>query len=73
MEKLGVELIYARSPQAKGRIERLRGTFQDGLASEVRLAKAATLEEANQALARSRPATTALQRRPSGPRTGLDR
>lgn len=52
LEELGVELIYARSPQAKGRIERLWGTFQDRLASELRLAKAATLVEANQVLAR---------------------
>jgi hypothetical protein len=38
LEELGVELILARSPQAKGRVERLWGTFQDRLASEVRLA-----------------------------------
>jgi hypothetical protein len=49
--ELQVELILARSPQAKGRIERLRGTFQDRLTSELRLQGVATLEEANQVLA----------------------
>ncbi|MBI4304457.1 MAG: integrase, partial [Chloroflexi bacterium] len=35
---------------AKGRIERLWGTFQDRLVTELRLASATTLEEANQVL-----------------------
>lgn len=47
LEDLSIELILARSPQAKGRIERLWGTFQDRLVSELRLAKASTLAEAN--------------------------
>lgn len=55
LEELGVELIYARSPQAKGRIERLWGTFQDRLASELRLAQTSTPEEANRVLARFLP------------------
>ncbi len=46
LEELGVELILARSPQAKGRIERLWGTFQDRLTSELRLAGASTAEPA---------------------------
>jgi len=50
LEELQVELILARSPQAKGRIERLWGTFQDRLGSELRLQGAATLEAANQVL-----------------------
>lgn len=50
MEELGVRQIQANSPQAKGRIERLWGTFQDRLVSELRLAGASTLEEANQVL-----------------------
>ncbi|MGH7410611.1 MAG: ISNCY family transposase, partial [Candidatus Methylomirabilis sp.] len=45
--ELGVELIPAHSPQAKGRIERLFGTFQDRLIKEMRLAGISTLEEAN--------------------------
>jgi len=52
MEELGIEPIPANSPQAKGRIERLWGTFQDRLVSELRLAGACTIEEANQVLGR---------------------
>jgi hypothetical protein len=40
MEELGITSISANSPQAKGRIERLWGTFQDRLVSELRLAGA---------------------------------
>jgi len=47
----GIQPIYALSPQAKGRIERLWGTFQDRLCSELRLAGAGTLAEANALLA----------------------
>lgn len=50
LEELGIESIRALSPQAKGRIERMWKTFQDRLRSELRLAKASTLEEANQVL-----------------------
>lgn len=50
LEELGIGSIRALSPQAKGRIERLWRTFQDRLRSELRLAQAATLEEANQVL-----------------------
>ena len=46
LEELGVTLILAHSPQAKGRIERLWNTFQDRLVSELRLAKAKTVEQA---------------------------
>jgi len=46
LENLGVTLILAHSPQAKGRIERLWNTFQDRLVSELRLAKAKTVEQA---------------------------
>lgn len=55
LEELGIESIAANSPQAKGRIERLWGTFQDRLVSELRLVGAKTLEEANQVLARFLP------------------
>jgi transposase len=44
---LDIRLIEARSPQAKGRIERLFGTLQDRLVKELRRAEASTLEEAN--------------------------
>ncbi|MGD0436588.1 MAG: ISNCY family transposase [Bryobacteraceae bacterium] len=50
LEELGIQSIRALSPQAKGRIERLWKTFQDRLKSELRLAGAATLEQANQVL-----------------------
>jgi len=52
LSELGVELILAGSPQAKGRIERLWGTCQDRLVKELRLAGAKTIEEANEVLAR---------------------
>ncbi len=47
LEELGIELIPAGSPQAKGRIERLWNTAQDRLVKELRLAKARTMEQAN--------------------------
>jgi transposase len=55
LEELGIESILAHSPQAKGRIERLWGTFQDRLISELRLAGARTMEQANLVLARFLP------------------
>jgi transposase len=55
LNELGVTLILAGSPQAKGRIERLWGTFQDRLVSELRLAKAKTLEQAQAVLDRYLP------------------
>ena len=48
--ELGVELIAAHSPQAKGRVERLFKTFQDRVIKEMRLADVSTLEAANQFL-----------------------
>ena len=50
LEELEVRSIDAHSPQAKGRIERLFGTFQDRLVVELRLAEAKTLTEANHVL-----------------------
>lgn len=47
MKELGVEIIYARTPQAKGRVERANGTLQDRLVKELRLQNISTLEEAN--------------------------
>jgi len=55
LEELGVTLILAHSPQAKGRIERLWNTFQDRLVSELRLAKAKTAEQAQAVLERYLP------------------
>jgi hypothetical protein len=50
LRELGVELIPAYSPQAKGRVERLFKTFQDRLIKEMRLAGIVTLEAANRFL-----------------------
>lgn len=50
IEVLDIEAIYALSPQAKGRVERLWGTAQDRLTSELRLARAKTVEDANAVL-----------------------
>jgi transposase len=51
LQELGINSISANSPQAKGRVERLWRTFQDRLISELRLAGARTMEEANLILA----------------------
>jgi hypothetical protein len=50
MERLGVELILAHSPQAKGRVERMNGVLQDRLVKALRLAGIADLEAANRFL-----------------------
>jgi hypothetical protein len=50
MEELGVELILANSPQAKGRVERMNGVLQDRLVKELRLAGISDLEGANRFL-----------------------
>src|SRR5437899_2214091 len=50
LEELGITLIPAGSPQAKGRIERLWGTFQDRLVSELRLVGAKSKAEAQAVL-----------------------
>lgn len=47
MKELGITIITARSPQAKGRIERLWNTLQSRLPVEFKLANIKTMEEAN--------------------------
>ena len=47
MDELGIQMIFALSPQAKGQVERTAGTFQDRLVAELRLTGATTIEEAN--------------------------
>ena len=47
MDELGIQMIFALSPQAKGRVERAAGTFQDRLVTELRLAGASNIREAN--------------------------
>lgn len=51
LEALGIRPIFALSPQAKGRIERLFRTLQDRLAAEMKAARISTLAEANHFLA----------------------
>jgi transposase len=51
LQALGIHLIVAASPQAKGRIERLWNTFQDRLVAELRLAGITTLAAGNAFLA----------------------
>jgi hypothetical protein len=50
LEQLGITFIAARTPQAKGRVERLWGVLQDRLTSELRLAQARDLDSANAVL-----------------------
>jgi len=50
MEQLGIELILANSPQAKGRVERMNGTLQDRLVKALRLAGISDMASANRFL-----------------------
>ena len=50
LQELDIRLIMAHTPQAKGRIERAWGTFQDRLVSELRLTGASAIEQANKVL-----------------------
>jgi hypothetical protein len=50
MQELSIAIIYATSPQAKGRVERRGGFNQDRLVSELRRAKVSTLEDARKVL-----------------------
>lgn len=50
MSELGIEVILAHSPQAKGRVERGFRTHQDRLVKELRLAGISTMEQANEFL-----------------------
>jgi hypothetical protein len=50
MKELLIEVIHARSPQAKGRVERANRTLQDRLLKEMRLANISSIDEANQFL-----------------------
>jgi len=82
MADLGVELILANSPQAKGRVERRNGLLQDRLVKELRVAGITTMEGANDFLDRVflpfweerftvEPRERADAHRPLGPETDL--
>jgi len=49
-QKLGIEVVAANSPQAKGRVERRHGVYQDRWVKELRLAGIGSIEEANKHL-----------------------
>ena len=49
--KLGIRIIKAHSPQAKGRVERNHAVYQDRFVKELRLKKVKTVEQANEVLA----------------------
>lgn len=55
MNELGITLIPARSPQAKGRVERLWETLQSRLPVEFKIAGISTIDEANEFLTRYIP------------------
>jgi hypothetical protein len=50
MKELGIARIFARSPQAKGRIEKLWDTLQGRLPTEFKIHGITTVEEANEFL-----------------------
>lgn len=47
MEELGISIIFSHSPQARGRIERMNGTFQDRLVAELHSRSITTISDAN--------------------------
>ena len=49
-EKLGIEIIPANSPQAKGRVERTTGIYQDRFVKELKLKGITTIDGANELL-----------------------
>ena len=65
MRELGITQIFARSPQAKGRVERAAGTFQDRLVTELSDAQASTIPEAQAVLERFLPRFNARFRVPA--------
>jgi transposase len=65
-DKLGIRVIRAHSPQAKGRVERSHAVYQDRFVKELRLAGISTIDEANRFLKETYlPAINAKFARPS--------
>ena len=66
-KKLGIEIIRAHSPQAKGRVERSHGVYQDRLVKELRLKRITTVKGANKVLADgfSQALNARFERRPA--------
>jgi len=71
LRELGVRVIHANSPQAKGRVERLFGTLQDRLVKEMRLKGIRTKEEANVFLRRYLPTFNKKFRVPAAKKADL--
>ena len=65
MRELGITQVFARSPQAKGRVERAAGTFQDRLVTKLSDASASTIAEAQTVLERFLPRFNARFRVPA--------
>ncbi len=65
LQQLGIELIAAYSPEARGRSERMFGTLQNRLPQELRLAGITTMAEANRFLAAYIPRHNQQFRRPA--------
>ena len=53
MRELGIQVIHAHSPQAKGRVERANQTLQDRLPKEFRIANVNSIDKANRFLSES--------------------
>jgi hypothetical protein len=73
LKELGVEVIHAHSPQAKGRVERLFGTLQDRLIKEMRLKGIRTIQEGNEFLKQYLPLYNRRFSVPSRERENLHR
>jgi len=73
LSELGVDVIHAHSPQAKGRIERLFGTFQDRVIKEMRLLGINSYEEANRFLESYLPLHNQRFRVPAAQESNLHR
>lgn len=71
LRELRIRVIYANSPQAKGRVERLFGTLQDRLVKEMRLRGICTKEEANSFLKRYLPGYNKRFRVPAAKKADL--
>jgi transposase len=71
--ELGIDVIHANSPQAKGRVERLFKTLQDRLVRELRLAGITSVAEANAFLTVYLPQYNRRFRRPAASTADLHR
>lgn len=73
LAELGIEVIHANSPQAKGRVERLFKTLQDRLVREMRLAGISSVEEANEFLKTYLPIHNRKFKKPAASEADLHR